>query len=235
MSIPVETPKRRWESRIVAESDCLQILRQGGYAIGARITAADDVEVLTELAAIHPHAAEKIGPGIDFFTIEHVAGLPGQNVSSDALGFVLHQIGGHRVDFSYLEAIYPSDQKRRVTTALRAEVEDLRYTYRDLRFASGSAVSDFSDTPFKSRAEASVIYNEPSFSQLAYRFAETEGGWNAIDVDSGGASPFVGDALADEPVRLRWREFFKLHSRPQLATKSEGARRPRVDEAGWTP
>lgn len=235
MAIPVVTPNRRWPTRLAAEEACLEILRSSGYAVGARVTGAHDIEVLTEILAIHPHAAEKIGPGIDHFSIEQMSGTPGQTVSTDSIGFVIHHVGGGRVDFSYIEAIYPSDQKRRVTAALKSAVDDLRLEFRDARFAGGSAASDVSGVVFGSRAEASVVYNDPAFSQLAYRFAESEGGWNAINVESGGSSLQIGDVIVDAAVLQRWRDFFQTHARPTLATRSEGARRRRVDETAWTP
>lgn len=235
MAILVVTPNRQWPTRLAAEQACLQILRASGYAVGARVTNASDIEVLTEILAIHPHAAEKIGPGVDYFAIEQMAGTPGQAVSADSIGFVIHRVDGVRVDFSYVEAIYPSDQKRRVTTALKGAVDDLRLAFRDARFSSGTAVSDVSGLAFGSRAEASVVYNDPAFAQLAYRFAESEGGWNAIDVESGRSSLQIGDVIVDKAVRQRWRDFYQMHARPTLATKSEGAKRPRVDETAWTP
>jgi hypothetical protein len=235
MAMPVVTPNRRWPTRLAAEQACLHILRNSGYAVGARVTDASDIDVLTEILAIHPHAAEKAGPGVDHFSVEQMSGTPGQSVSADSMGFVIHHVDGGRVDFSYVEAIYPSDQKRRVTAALKSSVDDLRLGFRDARFAGGGAVSDDSGVAFGSRAEASVVYNNPSFSQLAYRFAESEGGWNAIDVESGGSSLQIGDVIVDSAVRQRWRDFFQAHARPTLATRSEGARRRRVDETAWTP
>ncbi|MCU4671805.1 DCL family protein [Microbacterium fluvii] len=229
------TPTRQWPTRIAAETECLQILRHSGYSVGARVTNPDHIAVLSGLVAIHPHSAEKTGSGIDFFTIEQMAGTPGQTVSSDSIGFVIHHVDGRKVDFSYVEAIYPSDQKRRVTNALKAEIDDLRLQFRDSRFAGGSAKSDVSGNPFARRSDASVIYDNPSFSQLAYRFAESEGGWNAIDVESGASNAFIGDALIDPAVRQRWRDFFGSHARLQLATRSEGASRPRANETAWTP
>ena len=235
MAIPVTTSTRTWPTRLAAEEECLDILRNSGYAPGERVTGLNHIDVLAGLAAIHPHAADKIGSGIDYFTVEHISGLPGQDVSPDSIGFVLHQNDGTEVDFSYLEAIYPSDQKQRVTNALKSEVEDLRHAYRDMRFAGGSASSDISATVFAKRRDANVIYTSPSFSQLVYRFAESEGGWNAIDVQSGGGTAFIGDELVDAAVRQRWRTFFQAHAQPRLATRSEGARRPRVDETAWRP
>ena len=235
MAIPVVTANRSWPSRRAAEKACLHILRNSGYGLSARLTDPEHIAVLTEIVSIHPHAADKIGSGIDHFTIEQMAGAPGQTVSTDAIGFTIHRVDGSRVDFSYVEAIYPSDQKRRVTSALKSAVDDIRLAFRDSRFASGSASSDVSGELFGSRAEASVIYMEPAFSQLAYRFAEREGGWNAINVDAGTNTAQIGDVLVDPAVRERWRDFFRLHARPILATRSEGARRPRTNETAWTP
>jgi hypothetical protein len=121
-------------------------------------------------------------------------------------------------------------------SALKAAVDGERLAYRDSRFVPGGIVtSDISGAPFARRADAIVIYQNPSFSQLAFRFAESEGGWNAIAVSQGGKSAFIGDALVDSGVESRWLTFWRTHAVLSLATKSEGAKRPRADETGWTP
>lgn len=199
------------------------------------MTAPGHVAILNAIVSIHPHAATKIGAGVDHFEVRRLAGTPGVAVSSDSIGFWIHRTDGTGEDFSYLEAIYPSDQRKNVTNALRETINDLRLAFRDGRFATGSAVSDVSGSVFPSRADATVIYESPSFAQMAYRFAESEGGWGCVSIRAAGSGGYVGEALTDAGQRQRWRDFYTTHARPQLATKSEGAKRPKTDETAWTP
>lgn len=234
--LPVITSTIRWDSRQEALDECQEILRGNHYLIRDPITDSRHIDVLSAILSIHPNASSKSGSGVSYFYIDHVATTPGVQAAADDIGFWVMDTDGNIADFSYVEAISPSDQKKKVTSALRAAIEDLRTGYRDARFSLGVPVlSDVSGSPFTRRSDASVIYRMPTFSQLAYRFAESEGGWDAVEVVAGERSPFIGDELKDPDVRIRWRDFFKTHAVLELATKSEGASRPRYDETGWTP
>lgn len=232
---PVVTSTLKWESRADAELSCQAILRGGRYGVGEVISEPEDIAVLNAILEIHPHAADKIGAGVKHFIIKQQVGTSGVMVSGDSVGFWITRVDESEIDFSYVEAIYPSDQKKQVTTALRADVDDLRKKYRDERFTTTPVVSDLSSQEFAKRADATVIYENPSFSQLAYQFARREGGWDAIEVVKGNRNPFIGDQLADPDVLARWREFYTKHARPLLATKSEGAKRPKPNETDWDP
>jgi hypothetical protein len=232
----VVTTKIAWRTRTEALAECNDILRNAGYPLKTPITKPRHVDVLNGILEIHPHSVAKIGPGVDHFYIDKVASAPGVQVADDDLGFWILRSDGTPVDISYNEAISPSDQKKQVTSALKAAVNNDRLAYRDARFASRAVVtSDISGAPFRRRADATVIYQSPSFSQLAFRFAEAEGGWNAIGVSQGGRSAFIGDELVDAGVESRWLTFWRTHAVLALATKSEGARRPRADETAWAP
>ncbi|GAA4375042.1 DUF3223 domain-containing protein [Agromyces bauzanensis] len=233
---PVVTTAVSWPTRADALAECNDILRGGGYQLRAPITDRRHIEVLTAILEIHPHSAAKAGQGVDYFFIDKVAHAPGVQVADDDIGFWIMQKDGTAIDISYVEAISPSDHRKQVTSALRAAVDDERLAYRDARFADGTPVaSDISGNLFARRADATVIYQVPSFSQLAFRFAESEGGWGAIDVSQGGGSAFIGDVLVDPGVAARWVAFWRRHAVLALASKSEGARRAKVDETGWRP
>jgi len=233
--MPVVTSTHRWETRGEAADECLRILRHAGYLPGDAITDPADVAVLEAILSIHPNATAKRGKGVAQFRVKEITGTPGVAVPPGTLGFWIDQIDGKGIDFSYVEAIYPSDQRKKVTNALRAAVDDLRLAFRDSRFAGGSATSDVSGDPFPNRASAVVIYESPSFSQLAFRFAESEGGWDLVALDSGSTRALVGDQLTDPAVLARWRAFWSKHARPSLATAQEGRSRPRFIETAWTP
>lgn len=236
MAKPVVTSTLRWDTRKDAEADCFRILRLAGYSVGDTVSNVDDIAILQAILSIHPHATKKTGIGVHHFEIRQMVGTPGVAVSADSIGIWIVRSDGSVEDFSYLESIYPSDQKRNVTSALRETINDLRVAYRDRRFSPGYADSDVSGNRFLNRAAATVIYESPSFAQMAFRFADSEGGWNAVNVRAGGGSgAFVGEAMTDVAQRERWRRFFTKYARPQLATKSEGASRPKTVETAWTP
>jgi hypothetical protein len=235
-AIPVTSSTITWQKKSDALDECVGILRNGGYALKAPITTARHVDVLNAILEIHPHSSIKRGTGVQYFYVDHVAHVPGVQVASDDIGFWIQRSDGTSVEISYTEAISPSDQRKKVTSALRAAVNAERLAFRDDKFAAGTTVSsDVSGVPFARRDDAIVIYQTPSFSQLAYRFAESEGGWDAISVSQGGGAAFIGDALVDPLVTARWVAFWRTHAVLVLATKSEGARRPRPDETAWTP
>lgn len=234
-AIAVRTARHAWASREEAEAACREILRGHGYSPGDSLSDPADIAILEDLLSIHPHAIEKAGVGVSHFEIRHLSGTPGQVVSNDDVAFWVVRTDGTSTEFSYVEAIRPSDKKKQLTTALRLLVDDRRRAYRQRRFKEGTAVSDISGAEFTKRADAYVIYENPSFSQLVYRFIETEGGWDGVALADVSSAGFVGDRLASVDVENRWLQFYDTYASPTLATRSESARRPRVDEQDWTP
>src|SRR5690606_1456439 len=109
---------------------------------------------------------------------------------------------------------------------LRLAVEDRRLSYRAARMEAGTFASDVSGASFAGRDDAYVIYDDPAWGQLTYRFAESEGGWDKILVHSGGGAVVIGSHLLNTGVEARWLEFWDKHAKPKLATPSEAASRP---------
>lgn len=85
------------------------------------------------------------------------------------------------------------------------------------------------------RADAHTIYVEPEWSQLTYRFAETQGGWDKIEVTSGDGDAQVGGRFADPTVQQLWMDFHYTHANMAFATASASAQRTRARETDWTP
>ena len=228
-----------WPSRMAAETECRAILRDPRYADGTSIDDERDVLVLTEILGIHQNAEAKVGVGVMHFYVGKNKNAGGVQVTEDSTGIWIRRTDESTTEFSYMESIYPSDQEKKVADALRAAIEDLRYGYRQARFSAGVPVlSDKSGEAFSNRAAACVVYENPAWSQLVYRFAESEGGVDNIELltEKGNDDAHVGDALHDPAVRERWREFYRQYARPQLMTKSEQARRPKkIDKTAWRP
>jgi hypothetical protein len=212
------------------------ILRNSGYGVGDEIDDPVHDLMLREVIERHPDRDEKIGVGIDHFYIGLTADGDRVAVRPDATGIWLRRTNGERVDFSYQTAIKGGNPKTDAKEAMRLAVEEIRYDYRDAIYAAGgSAYSALTGVEITSHKDAQVIYISPTWGQLTYRFAESEGGWAAIATHSGHGGVRVGGGFEDVEMEQRWLDFHETHARYGLATINEAAQRTRESETGWTP
>lgn len=235
MAISVNLPSFTWPSKKAA-FDAFRILHTGGpYAPYDRITDPSHDLMLREVLDLHPDAPEKIGAGVDYFYVGLTSDGDKFNVRPDATGIWIKRVDGSDVDFSYRTCIQNHTEESDAKEGLRLAVEERRLSYRDDRIAAGTFASDVSGVVFSDRNEAHVIYEDPSWGQLTYRFAEGEGGWDHILVHSGSGGVLIGSHLMDPDVLARWLEFYDRHASRRLATASEAAARPRPPQDAWTP
>ncbi|MEV8274325.1 DCL family protein [Microbacterium sp. NPDC077184] len=235
MTIPVVLPSFRWPSKKAA-FDAFRLLHTGGpYAAYDRITDPSHDLMLREALDLHPEASEKIGGGVDYFYVGLTSDGDKFNVRPDATGIWIKRVDGSEVDFSYRTCIQNHTEESDAKEGLRLAVEDRRLSYRDDRIKAGTFASDVSGIVFSDRNEGQVIYDEPSWGQLTYRFAEAEGGWDRILVHSGHGGILIGSHLMDTGVHTRWLEFYDRYANRRLATASEAAARPRPRQDAWTP
>lgn len=235
MAKPVHLPNFSWKTQAAAEAAFREILYDPRYGPNARITDAVHDQMLRELVDRHHDADEKIGVGIDHFYIGYTKDGDRFNVKPDATGIWINRVDGEPVDFSFLTAIRNHGSKQNVKDAMRGSVDDDRRAYRAVRFAEGPMRCGLSGVPLANREQAAVIYDHPTWEQLTYRFAESEGGWDAIEVHSGHGGVTVGTRFSDPEVEQRWLIFHERHAARDLASHSAAARRGRSREDGWTP
>lgn len=234
-AIPVVLPSFTWSSKSVAFVAFRSLHDGNSYAVYDRISDPEHDLMLRELLDLHPDAANKIGIGVDYFYVGRTKDGDKVNVRPDATGIWIKRTDGSEVDFSYRTCINNHTDESNAKEGLRIAVEDRRLAYRESRVAEGTLVSDISGASFASRESASVIYVNPAWGQLTYRFAQIEGGWGAIAVHSGRGSVAIGSHLLDPSVEARWLEFWDAHARLSLATPSEAASRPRTPQTDWHP
>lgn len=236
-SIPVILDSFQWKTRSSAEAAFRGILRDSGYAVGDTVTDPVHQRMLTEVLERHPDFEEKVGVGVEDFFIGRTQNAPGVHVGRDAVGIWIRRVDGSIIDFSYLSAIRQHSAKSDAKEALRNEVDHRRLAFRDARFAEDCApVSTLTGVVIDNKNDAHVIYVNPTWAQLTFRFAEDEGGWASIPVAP--ATPAVaaiGSRLADRDQASRWLKFHAKHAAYGLATRSEAAHRSRSSEADWTP
>jgi len=238
MPKPVILDSFSWPSKKAAEDAYRRILRDSGYGTYDIISDPTHDLMLRELVELHPQAVEKIGEGIDHFFIGKTSDGDKFNVRPDAIGIWICRSDSERsrVDFSYRTAINENTPKSNAKEAMRAAVDERRRAYRATRFEAGSPVaSDLSGQPIADREHAVVIYMKPTWNQLTFRFAEREGGWDAIEVRSGGRAVQIGSALLHPDVEARWLAFWDDHARLGLSTASENSRRSQASDEAWKP
>ncbi|VEP40690.1 MULTISPECIES: DCL family protein [Tessaracoccus] len=235
--IPVVLETFSWPTRSAAEAAFRGILRNSGYSVGDAVSDPVHHRMLIELLERHPDHAEKAGPGVREFFIGRTRDASGVFVGANAIGIWIRRVDGEEVDFSYLTAIRQHSAKSDAKEALRTEVDERRQEYRDARFASREEVrSDLSGDRVDNLRDAQVIYMSPTWGQLTYRFAESEGGWGELAVapaSSGIAA--VGSRLADRSQAGRWMVFHARHANLGLATASEASRRRQLSDLDWMP
>ena len=235
--IPVVLETFSWPTRSAAEAAFRGILRESGYSVGDAVSDPVHHRMLLELLERHPEHAQKTGPGVKEFFIARTRDARGVFVGANAIGIWIRRVDGGEVDFSYLTAIRQHSAKSDAKEALRTEVDDRRQAYREARFASREEVrSDLSGERIDSLHYAQVIYMSPTWGQLTYRFAKSEGGWGKLAVTpaaSGMAA--VGSRLADRIQAGRWLKFHARHAELGIATASEASRRRHVSDLDWMP
>ena len=235
--IPVILDSFQWNTRSSAEAAFREILRDSGYAVGDTVTDPVHQRMLAEVLERHPDFEEKAGVGVAEFFIGRTQDAPGVHVGRDAIGIWIRRVDGSTIDFSYITAIRRHSAKSDAKEALRNEVDHRRLAFRDAEFAvDGEPVSTLTDAVINDRNDAQVIYVNPTWAQLTFRFAEDEGGWTSIPVaPATPANAAIGSRLADREQASRWLKFHAQHTVFGLATRSEAAHRRRSSEGAWTP
>lgn len=236
-SIPVVLETFRWPTRSAAEASFRGILREAGYAVGDTISNPIHHRMLLELLERHPDHLEKVGLGVEEFFVGRTRDASGVYVGANAIGIWIRRVDATEVDFSYRTAIRQHSPKSDAKEALRTEVDDRRLEYREARFASREYVqSDLTGESIDNVRDAQVVYMRPTWGQLTFRFAESEGGWDQLFVGPASTGiAAVGSRLADRGQASRWLIFHSRYASLGLATTSEASQRHQESEVDWFP
>lgn len=189
------------------------------YEVGVPIDLDVHRSVLSGVLDLKDNRDEKVGAGIDYFYVAWKRDFAGDHpVTHDGKTIAIHRISGDDVDFGYTNTIDGSSQAAFVREALRAEIGDLRATYRSSQFRSGPVYDD-AGYMIEKDSDAEVRYASPSWGDLTSAFARSVGGWASIETNSGDGTPQVGRRLVSPDVRQRWREFWTAEAHPTLRRK----------------
>lgn len=196
---------REFRSKSAALAEFRRILNS--QPIGLPLTGDDDalVRLLLEVG-YHPEANEKIGSGIAHIVVLP-SGLHGTNC------FWIRRVDGTTADFSYIVAVNGGvPPASYVKAALRWEIDEQIAEYRSEQaplISRGLVVCGLCGGPLAGGG-VHVDHYEPTFDELAEKFASVTGGWESLRVECVGAT---GRQLADRELGVVWQEFHRRTAR----------------------
>ncbi|GLX51235.1 hypothetical protein Shyhy01_41850 [Streptomyces hygroscopicus subsp. hygroscopicus] len=207
---------RRYRTKGEAKEAVREVLYR--YNVGSIVDQEDDHLLLLDLLDMHHEADDKIGPGVEAFAI-----APPQR--GPYPGFEVIRTDGSRIDFSYQTCLKPPTYRQQVMNVMRDEIKSTINAYFESRKTVGLLVSDQSGTPLDSSNTAVSYFQGPSFVDIAEEFAETVGGWEAIELTPS-TEPGLGK-LKDRVLAERWLNHHQEHAVLGLLSSQENQRRPR--------
>lgn len=208
---------RRYPTKAAREDAVRAIL--GRYDAGAVVSQEDDDLLLRDLVAMHPKAAEKIGPGIAHFRV--IKTPRGNHKGPEAV-----HTNGDKVAFSYKDCLRPPTHLQRVVAAMRTEVQPQVNTYFETRRAANTLASDESGIPLASDDIHVSYYRGPKFHDIAVQFADAAGGWDAFQLTSDTRRGLA--MFTDRNLAARWHAHHQEHAVLGLLSSAENLRRPRT-------
>lgn len=167
------------------------------YAVGARVTDVDDQEFLLDLLAMHPEAADKLSAGVDCFEVRD---------NGSTTGFWIVRSDGSAIDFSFTKRLRTPSHAEQVRGAMRAAVQDQKFTVRDAAFAAGEVYCPVTGDLLTPQT-CHVHHDGDAFVDIADAFAEGVGGYEGIQVVP--ADDGIGRRLADEGLREAWHVYHR--------------------------
>ena len=185
-------------------------------------------EFVLSLLERHPRAAEKIGQGVDYFTVN-------SDGNSDRC-FYIHREGQEPVHFSYLKALKGKDDARSLMVgALNRAIDEQIWDFRDSELARGEQVCPYTGQVI-TKENYHVDHHNPTFRELHTAWL-TQMNFEVSDIKiSDGQENEIGRRLTDETQKRSWQEFHRSHAHLRLlsplgnlsAAKIEANRRMRI-------
>ncbi|CAN5518213.1 hypothetical protein BH10ACT6_BH10ACT6_01510 [soil metagenome] len=192
------------------------------YDIGTPIDNPEHKAVLYDVLRRKENAAEKIGSGIDYFYVDYTSKFREEYVKPDARTIVIHHTSSAEpdVDFGYGRVIDGSSDVDYSKEALRYAVAQRRDDFKFGHFLNGRKPLDSDGNPIDSHEDSEVRYRDPDWGTLTADFAESQGGWEAIETHSGdGVEGQIGRRLINGEVEKRWLDYYDSHANPVLVRK----------------
>lgn len=167
--------------------------------------------VVFGLLCCHPHASEKIGPGVESIFIR-------TNSYGNAPGFYVRRVDGSEIDFSYRHCFTPRTRRSDVIKAMRTQIHSQIFEYRDECFNGRCEVTGDSIT----LEESHVDHESPLFSELVEQFIVEEG----ITIEEVSVKS-VGETvvLLNAEFAQRWEEYHRKYANLRCVSQGYNLKR----------
>ncbi len=161
-----------------------------------------DLEFLTALLNRHPKAILKIGSGI------HCIFVRVNRAFGDQRGFWLQRLDGSETDWSFIECITPSDQRKKFASAARAAIayQVIAFKRRESQHLNSFCCPVTGE--HVSIEEAHVDHREPwTFEAILDAFIrEFSIDVQGFSIESDGDGQ-LSDRFTDRDMEMEWRKF----------------------------
>lgn len=183
------------------------------------ILKGNDSTLIIALVGLHPNADEKIGVGIDYiFVLIIEYGTP---------GFMIRRVDGSITDFSYLKCLRGKELSHRsqVLEAMRKAIRNQTSEFRRREFSNRQSIfCPLTNVQLINDPTTHVDHYEPSFIELAEKYAQEANGFDGIPVISDRVRP--GPRLTS-PHLERFQSFHKEIAQLRLIHGSANLMRER--------
>lgn len=212
-----------FQSKAALERHCREVIQK--YRDGDMMSPEDSMFFVSLILERHERPDEKIVPGLedalDGIVVRHAGGYAfyGNSPTNVNHLFVAYS-SGHEIDFSWKKCCLGFKAEAVATSAMRRAVADQVWSYKRLRFVSGSGsvTSDASGTPLV-WDEARVDHYPLTFAAMRDAFLSCEGvPLGDVKVKS---DTVCGVAMADEGLHDRWASYHDAHKTLRLVSVRE--------------
>lgn len=189
-------------------TDAVRVVRDK-YRCGETVSDPEDVRFLVDLLLLHPHADQKVGPGVQYFTVE-------MNQHGTA-GFWLTRVDGTRTDWSFVACLTPPTHRKEVLSALRTAIQDQIWAFRDSCFLSAFEIACVVTQERITRETAHVDHEKPFADLVEMWLSEMCLTFDEIPVNptvDGNTETSLGQFVH----LLSWQNFHRQHARLRMVS-----------------
>ena len=179
------------------------------YRCGETVADPEDARFLYDLLCMHPHAEQKIGPGVQSFSVE-------QNQHGTS-GFWLLRVDGSRTDWSFVVCLTPPTHRKEVLSGLRAAIQDQIWAFRDFCFLRAFEIPCAVTQEQITRETAHVDHEIPFADLVECWFSETHLTFADVPVNPT-TDGSTETTLADPLHVLSWQTFHSKHARLRMVS-----------------
>jgi hypothetical protein len=188
------------------KQDLLERIRRVLYAYEEGQTLNElDFTFMLDVLRLHPNVAQKIGCGVASMHVKENPVYPGKR------GFWLMRTDSTATDFSFMECLSPSSNKKKTQSAFRSAIEPYCFKFKQGVFDKtlyGTTLCEYTGKRI-TFLDAHVDHKPPNTFEKLFNDFLAENGLDANQIETRGAGldNVVQDEIADPELKNRWIQF----------------------------